>query len=276
MSRGTGSRAWSRRGVPLPFALILLVGTVAGCTASGSQPAAQSTATTVPPELAKFCGEAIDLVQVLQDGPDIGSEATPEAVATGLQEFQARFEPPLVAVEGDMPDLVRQDVGTLGRQARFAVAMTTEAPLETPEYESALDRTRINVAEQCGLTEVRVAATEFTYDGMATEVPARPIVLTLIALGAEPHDINVFRIDEDDRRPFKELITLPEAQWGLVLTSVDSRPNADPGDTDTRIVKLTPGRYGIACLIPQGSTSAQDGTGPSHASLGETAEFTVR
>lgn len=92
--------------------------------------------------------------------------------------------------------------------------MAMSGVLETAEYESALDRTRINLAEQCGLTEVRVVATDFRYDGMPTEVPARPIVLTLIALGAEPHDINVFRIDEDDRRPFKDLITLPEAQWG--------------------------------------------------------------
>ena len=262
------------------FALIVSVGTVGAC--GTADPQTESTGAgppgrpAAPPELASFCGPAGDLVQVLQDGPDTSAGAPPEEVATALQEFQARFEPALVAVEQTMPQAVRQDVGTLGRQARYAVATKSEAPLETPEYDSALTRTRVTITRQCALVEVRVTATEYKYEGMPSDVPTGAFVVTLINLGAESHEMDVFQIDDSERRPFKELIALPEGERGRAVTSIVSGPNASPGDVDTMLLKLAPGRYGVACRIAQGTTSAQTGTGPLHATLGETAELTVR
>lgn len=124
--------------------------------------------------------------------------------------------------------------------------------------------------------EVQVIAREYKYDGMPSTVPTGAFVVTLINLGAESHEMDVFQIDDDERRPFKELIVLPEAELGRAFASTESGPSADPGDTETMLLKLAPGRYGVACRIAQGTTSAQDGTGPLHATLGETAEFTVR
>ena len=86
-----------------------------------------------------FCGAVIDLIQILEVGPDISSNATPEDAAAALQKFGAQFEPPLTAAEKSMPDVVREDVETLGRQARFAVATKTAAPMNTPEFEDGAD-----------------------------------------------------------------------------------------------------------------------------------------
>lgn len=72
------------------------------------------------------------------------------------------------------------------------------------------------------------------------------------------------------------LIGLSPAQRDQVLTMITPTLSADPGSTDAQILKLAPGRYGVACLNHQGSTVTQDGTGPLHATLGETAEITVQ
>ena len=68
---------------------------------------------------------------------------------------------------------------------------------------------------------------------------------------------------------------LPQAERDQALTPTGSI-TANPGGTDNQLFKLLPGRYGIACLNPQGSTAAQDGTGPPHATLGEAVEINVQ
>ena len=175
-----------------------------------------------------------------------------------------------------MPDFLRQDVETLGRQARSAVATKTSTPLDTPEFDAALSRLRINSVRQCGIKEVRVISTEYRYEGMPSNLVGGAFDLTLINLGAEPHEMRVFRIQDGEQRPFATLIGLPQDQADDVLTRVEPTPSAKPGSNDADVIKLTPGRYGIACLQTQGSTPTQDGTGPLHAALGEAAEFTVQ
>ncbi|MBV9922531.1 MAG: hypothetical protein JOY78_17005, partial [Pseudonocardia sp.] len=105
--------------------MIILLGALGACASPGPPPgsppagAGASANPAPPPELAGFCGPAIDLIQVLEVGPDISSNATPEDMATALQKFGAQFEPPLTAVEKSTPDVDREDIETLGRQARF-------------------------------------------------------------------------------------------------------------------------------------------------------------
>jgi hypothetical protein len=260
------------------IALIVLTGSIGAC--AGDPPAAAPQAATYAPAgqapQPAFCAADVDLLQALEIGPDISSTSTPQDVATALQAFGTQFEPPLATLEKDMPDLIRPDVETLGRQARSAVATKSTAPLDTPEVDVALSRLRINSVRQCGIKEVRVVATEYRYEGMPQNLDAGAVDLTLINLGAEPHEMRVFRIQDGEQRPFATLIALPQDQADDVLTSLKPTPSAKPGSNDADVMKLTPGRYGVACLQAQGSTATQDGTGPLHASLGEAAEFTVR
>jgi len=226
--------------------------------------------------LAGYCSAAIDLLQVLEVGPSISSNATPEDMAAALQKFSAQFEPPLTAVEKSMPDVARQDVETLGRQARFAVATKTAAPMNTPEFSAALTRLHVNTVSQCGVAEIRVTSTEYKYDGIPSSVAAGALSVSFINLGAEPHEMRIFRIPDGDARPFTVIIGLPQAQQDQELTAITPVPSANPGSTDTEIIKLPLGRYGVVCLKPKGSTPGQDGTGPPHATLGEVAEFTAQ
>jgi hypothetical protein len=215
-------------------------------------------------------------VVVLDDGVDVSPDSTPEDVAKAFRDFQASLEPPLTAVEQNVPPAVQQDIGTLARQARYAVSTSTEAPLNTPEFDAALSRARTVVTSQCLIPEMRVTSTDFKYDGIPPEITAGSVALTFGNLGAEPHEMEIFRIDDREQRPVQDLIALPDAERGLVLVAVDTSVNADPGEVDRKFLKLVPGRYGVACLVPQGSTDAVRGTGPAHATLGEVGEFTVR
>jgi hypothetical protein len=262
------------------FTLTVLTGSVGACAAGDTPPPAAppagTSASASPTPQPEFCGAVIDLLQVLEMGPDISSTSTPQDVATALQAFGAQVEPPLATLERSMPDFLRQDVETLGRQARSAVATKTSTPLDTPEFDAALSRLRINSVRQCGIKEVRVISTEYRYEGMPSNLVGGAFDLTLINLGAEPHEMRVFRIQDGEQRPFATLIGLPQDQADDVLTRVEPTPSAKPGSNDADVIKLRPGRYGIACLQTQGSTPTQDGTGPLHAALGEAAEFTVQ
>jgi hypothetical protein len=261
------------------LALSVLTGSVGACAAAEPPPPAQAAGTsapatpTAPPE---FCNAVVDLLQVLELGPDISSTSTPADVTTALQTFGTQVEPPLTTVEKSMPDLVRQDVETLGRAARAAVATKNAAAMDTPEFDAALSRLRINAVRQCGIKEVRVISTEYRYEGMPTTLAAGALSLTLINLGAEPHEMRVFRIQDGEQRPFATLIGLPQDQADDVLTLVRPTPSAKPGSNDADVMKLTPGRYGVACLQAKGATPTQDGTGPLHAALGEAVEFAVQ
>jgi uncharacterized cupredoxin-like copper-binding protein len=86
--------------------------------------------------------------------------------------------------------------------------------------------------------------------------------------------MDVYRINEGVPQPFHELALLPDAQKEVVLTSVEEI-STNPGNAETEFMSLIPGRYGVACPVPQGSTSTADGTGQPHAALGMVAEFTV-
>jgi hypothetical protein len=261
------------------FALVVLGAPLGACAAADPPPATQPAGTSAPVSPApqpEFCDAVVDLLQVLEIGPDVSSTSTPAEVTTALQTFGTQVEPPLARVEKSLPDVVRDDVGTLGRQARSAAATKTAAPLDTPEYDAALSRLRINSVQQCGIKEVRVISTEYRYEGVPTNLAAGALSLALINLGAEPHEMRVFRIDDGEQRPFTALIGLPQDQADKVLTLVRPTPSANPGSNDAKIVELTPGRYGVACLEPKGSTPTQDGTGPLHATLGEAVEFTVQ
>jgi hypothetical protein len=229
----------------------------------------------LPPEKAAFCTAAVDLSSVVKDGPEIDDPpGPPEAVASAFEDYAARLEPPLRDIEQAAPPVAQQDIATIARQARYAVATTTEAPLETPEYVQAVARLRTVMIAECGFRQVRATAVEHQFQGIPPILPAGTVGFTLANQGAQSHELEVYRINDGVPQPFPELVVLPDEQRAAVVMDV-GRISAGPGDADTAFMTLIPGRYGVACLVPDGSTSAVEGTGPPHATLGMVAEFTV-
>jgi hypothetical protein len=269
----TGMRAGFRSGAT-GAALLLLTVATSGCGGGGTPPPALG-GPALPPEKAAFCTAAVDLSRVVKDGPDIDDPpGPPEAVAAAFEDYAARLEPPLRDVELTVPPVAQQDVATIARQARYAVATISEAPLETPEYTAAVARLRTVTIAECGFRQVRVTAVEHRFEGIPPILPAGTVGFTLANQGAQSHELALYRINEGVPQPFPELVVLPDEQRAAVLTDV-GRMSTGPGDADTGFMTLIPGRYGVACRVPDGSTSTVDGTGPPHAALGMVAEFTV-
>jgi hypothetical protein len=274
----TEIRALPRRGAASALVLLLAVVTSA-CGGGGTGPGANApvppTGQGLPAETAGFCTAAVDLAAVVTDGPDVPDPPpSPEDVAAAFEEYQARLEPPLTAMEQSVPPALQQDIATIARQARYAVATNDEAPLNTPEYDTAASRLRAFMITECRFEQVRVTAVEYRFDGIPPALPAGTVAFTMSNQGAESHELDVYRINEGVPQPFPELVLLPDDQRGVVLTSV-GEISANPGAADTEFMTLIPGRYGVACPVPQGTTQAADGTGPPHAALGMVAEFTV-
>lgn len=269
----TGMRAGLKPGAT-GAALLLVAVATSGCGGGGTPPQAPS-GQALPPEKAAFCTAAVDLSRVVKDGPDIDDPpGPPAAVASAFEDYAARLEPPLRDIEQRVPPVAQQDIATIARQARYAVATTSEAPVETPEYVDAVARLRTVMIAECGFRQVRVTAVEHQFQGLPPILPAGTVGFTLANQGAQVHELDVYRINEGVPQPFPELVVLPDEQRTVALTEV-GRISAEPGDADTGFMTLIPGRYGVACLVPDGSTPTAEGTGPPHAALGMVAEFTV-
>jgi uncharacterized cupredoxin-like copper-binding protein len=251
---------------------------VTGCSNAvpGAPPSGGATsAVPAAPDQATICGAAVDVSKVLADGPDIGDDPlTPEQVAAAFNEYRARLEPPLTALEHNPPAVLKEDLGTLARQARFAIENKDTAAVNTEEFQAAAGRLQSYVVRNCRYTTVRVNATDYAFQGIPPTIAAGTTVFTLINRGVEPHELNLYRIDDDTPQPMAELVKLPEAQRDEVLEAIIS-VSTNPGSADTVFATLTPGRYGAACLEPKGSTPEKEGAGPPHATLGMVTEFTV-
>jgi hypothetical protein len=269
---GTGLR----RGA-VSASLLLLAVVMSACSGNGATQAPPSTPTgPVPPaDPAAFCTAAVDFMRVVSDGPDIDDPpGPPEAVATAFEEYEARLEPPLKDVEQSARPAAQQDIATIVRQTRYAVATRDEAAIQTPEYNAALDRLGAFMISECGFEEVRVTALDHRYEGLPPALPAGTVAFTLSNQGAEPHDLDVYRIHDGVSQPFQQLAQLPDEQMDFVLTAVEEITSS-PGNAETEFLTLIPGRYGVECPVPLGSTATADGTGPPHYELGQIAEFTV-
>lgn len=261
-------------------ALLLLAVVASACGGGGTDQvrpdgSVEPTGQAPSAQTAAFCTAAVDLARVANDGPDIDDPPpSPEEVAAEFAEYEARLEPPLKAVEQSVPPAVQQDIATIARQARYAVATNDEAPLDIPEFATATNRLRTFLISECGFEQVRVTALDYRFEGIPPTLPAGTVAFTLADQGAEPHQLGVYRINEGVPQPFQELVVLPQEQRDVVLTEAEVI-STSPGDAATEFMNLIPGRYGAACLVSQGSTSTVDGTGPPHAALGMIVEFTV-
>lgn len=133
---------------------------------------------------------------------------------------------------------------------------------------NAIDEYRYN---SCGYQTADVTATEYEFVGLPKTVKPGPIAVKLTDTGAELHELAAFRLKTKDS--VKKVLGLSDkeqrkkienAGGGFVL----------PGGTSYIIVDLSkPGRYGIACFLPVGSTSAREAEKKSHEHGGGTPHW---
>jgi hypothetical protein len=131
------------------------------------------------------------------------------------------------------------------------------------------------MVQECGYDQITVSATDQAYQGLPSAVPAGTVAFTLRNEGQDAHQAVISRADDGVAQPYTEILTLPPDQQ-LKMATVLGLVQADPGQTDTVFLRLTPGRHGAVDFLPQGTTSTgTPGNGPPHHTLGLVREFMV-
>lgn len=250
--------------------------------ACGGAPAAPPAATGAAPtadgsaEVATFCDAVVDVEAGLAGGPPVDfATATPEEIQAAVQQWGTTVEPLLAAVDDAAPEAVATDAGTLTRLTRQALSTGDESLFESPEFVAAEDGTDTFMLAECGYEQVQVTAADFEYQGLPESLTAGTKAVTLVNDGEEAHEVGIVRINDDVALSVEEILALGEAE-GMAAVTFKGAAFAGPGESDTAFIRVDePGRYGVACFIPEGSTAGTDGTGPPHFTLGMLGDFTV-
>lgn len=288
---GTSRRRRRRPLVPAAATLALSLGLTA-CgdgdeAATTAEPTTtEETTTTAGAEdqgdVVAFCNAivAIDTtVATAAPGPQLEG-APPAEVQAALEEFAATLEPLLAVAEETAPQEVTNDTSTLTRLSREALMSGDESVFESQEFTDADANVDDFMLANCGFEEVEVTAVDYAFEGVPDTVPAGPVAITFNNEGGEVHELALVRINDDVDQSFEEVLQLPEEEARQEVT-FSGQVFAFPGVSDSTFLDLEPGRFGIACFVPVGSTpqavqSGEEVEGPPHAiAEGMFAEFAV-
>lgn len=266
--------------VPAAAALALTLG-LAACgdddeAATTAEPTtAEETTTTAGAEdegdVVAFCNAivAIDTtVATAAPGPQLEG-APPEEIQAALEDFAATLEPLLAVVEKTAPQEVTNDTSTLTRLSREALTSGDDSVFESQEFTDADANVDDFMLANCGFEQVEVTALDYAFEGVPETVPAGPVAITFTNEGGEVHELALLRINDDVDQAFDEVLQLPEEEARRKV-AFSGQVFAFPGVSDSIFLDLEPGRFGIACFVPVGSTpqavqSGDEVEGPPHA-----------
>lgn len=215
------------------------------------------------------------------DGTD-GVDAQLQAFCSAIVDAEARFvaegpeadvEQLLVQVEENAPEELREDVAIVAAAVRAAAEDPSQ--FERPEFGEANEAIDRYVVESCGYETVEVSGVEYAFEGVPDTIQSGRVGFLFSNDGEELHEMVVFRINEGVDQPFEEILQLPQEEGQELVTFVDAG-FGPPGESDAEVMELEPGRYGIACFVPMGSTDPDaPADGPPHFTEGMLAELTV-
>ncbi len=167
-------------------------------------------------------------------------------------------------------------------------ATADETPTEATDTDT---ETETETEAPADAEVVEVTAVDYGFEGLPDEVPAGT-KLSLKNEGAEPHEMVVIRVPDEETRPVSEIVALPEEELGAVFGGEPTPSTvllAATGTTDTPGAVMgdgtltEPGRYAIVCFLPVGSDDSilesegppEGGSAPPHVSQGMFAELLV-
>ena len=163
-----------------------------------------------------------------------------------------------------------------------------------PEFDEAYTDVIGYMKANCGYAELDVVASEYHFDGLPSELPAGPTIITLDNVGEQVHEIYIGRVNDDVTLTVEELAELPEDQLHGPMVTPTAFASTFPGATSYGAADLTSGRYIAMCFLPEGATpevlieleqGGVDGpedslpagieVGPPHYTIGMIHEFNV-
>jgi hypothetical protein len=193
------------------------------------------------------------------------------------KDIQA-FETALTQQESTAPPEVAANVQAAATSVRTAI-QSRQDPFDDPTFEqniNAIDQYRYN---SCGYTQLPVTGIEYEFQGLPRTLPTGTVAISFTNPGAELHELAIYRIKSKDS--LKKIVGLSEKEQRKKLEEIGGT-FAIQGQTTYTIAELSkPGRYGVVCHLPVGSTSeeaareAEEDHPKSHADEGMLATITV-
>jgi hypothetical protein len=248
----------------------VLVALTTASAVVGIAPAVAGAQTPPAPEVTAFCDAANTADKAISK---LESGGKPKQ-----QDVQAA-ETALAGAESTAPPEIASQLQAVVATTRNSIRSGSD-PSEDPSFAqnfNALQQYRYN---SCGYQQVDVTGIEYEFQGLPKTLPAGNVAIRFTDNGAELHELDVFRVKGKDS--VKKIVGLSEKEQRKKVEEVGGA-FATQGQTSYTIVDLSkPGRYGVVCHLPVGSTSEQAAEKAekkhdhkSHAQEGMLATITV-
>ena len=264
---------WGKAVLGLAIVLVALAALAVAC---GGDDGGDSTATTAATDATAACDAFVAYSQAFDINEDL------EAGIASLKDFAA-------AVPEDVAAAVEPLISRLEEDPEAVFASEGAVPGDTEADQYAL--------ENCGDTRVDVDAYNFAFVGMPSELEAGRVAFNMVnrTQTGEFHEALLLRQDdgvtETANDQLVEALGEPISvegtinaleQFDFVAVGFVQPEGLDP--EDVFVADLEPGRYVLACLLPEKSPELLDAyfageeiTGKSrHSDLGMFVEFTVK
>lgn len=270
-AEGAGFVSWRHglrrmpRAVTAAAAVVFLV---SGCSNDDTGEGAAGSSTTLAVSTEGNLGAFCDALVALDGAAATGGAETSNAPA---------IDQALRAVESSAPADIRETElrARLSRQAYCGEGEVLEGTIFA-ESEAGIDQYAL---ANCAVNSVSVTAVDYAYQGVPDSVPPGRTAFSLDNQGTEFHEAALIPINDDafDGSISELLETYVQEDLSAVATT--ARIVASPGQSNVAFVDREPGRYGMVCFIPVGSSPDADerevAANPPHYTEGMVAEFVV-
>lgn len=215
--------------------------TTAGVLIGGAPATAQPT-----PEVQAFCDASLAVDTAANKA--LGTTGRPKR-----KDVRA-LEAALVRIEATTPPELAANVQAAAAAVRNGI-QTRQDPSEDPNLEPNLRAINEYRYNSCGYTQLDVTGIEYQFQGLPGSVPTGPVAIRFTDAGAEVHELVVARLKSKDT--LKKTLGLPEKERAKKLEFLAGTRVAQ-GQSNYVIADLKkPGRYGVVCFLPVGSTSLE-------------------
>ncbi len=187
-------------------------------------------------DVQAFCQSRSDLAESVTQEDDSATEEAVDSLAAGA------------------PAEVLEPTATLAA----LVAKRGHEALATKKGRKAIDTIDSHVVANCGFPVLDVSAIDYQFEGISGPLTAGAYVVEFTNNApAEHHELVLSQVDAGVNFPLKKLLALSSEGSASRVVRVGAA-FAEPGDTETLVVFLEPGRYIYACFIDVGTTSGGD------------------
>jgi hypothetical protein len=164
------------------------------------------------------------------------------------------LESAVTRVESTAPPEMTANVQAAASAVRTGL-QNRQDPTDDPNFEPNLRAINEYRYNSCGYTQLDVTGIEYQFQGLPGSVPTGPVAIRFTDAGAEVHELVIGRLKSKDS--LKKILGSPEKEQANKIEFL-AGTNVAQGQTNYVIADLNkPGRYGVVCFLPVGSTSLE-------------------